>query len=145
MFGQAKASFLVSNPREQRICTIGEVFRVLKSRIFRARGVPRMPFRLLLLICFLLLASPCFGDEAGPPPLSIGASAPDFCLPGIDGQTHCLKDYNGSKVLVIVFTCNHCPTAQLYETRIKQIVVDYRGRGVAVVAIQPNNAIAVRL
>src|SRR5258707_9310430 len=37
MFGQAKASFLVSNPREQRICTIGEVFRVLKSRIFRAR------------------------------------------------------------------------------------------------------------
>ena len=38
MFGQAKASFLVSNPREQRICTIGEAFRVLKSRIFRARG-----------------------------------------------------------------------------------------------------------
>src|SRR5260370_40375803 len=38
MFGQAKASFLVSNPREQRICTIGEVFRVLKSRIFRARS-----------------------------------------------------------------------------------------------------------
>jgi predicted peroxiredoxin len=37
MFGQAKASFLVSNPREQRICTIGEVFRVLKSRIFRAK------------------------------------------------------------------------------------------------------------
>ena len=37
MFGQAKASFLVSNPREQRICTIGEAFRVLKSRIFQAR------------------------------------------------------------------------------------------------------------
>ena len=40
MFGQAKASFLVSNPREQRICTIGEVFRVLKSRIFRAKSGP---------------------------------------------------------------------------------------------------------
>ena len=39
MFGQAKASFLVSNPREQRICTIGEAFRVLKSRIFQARGI----------------------------------------------------------------------------------------------------------
>src|ERR1700730_17749938 len=37
MFAHAKASFLVSNPREQRICTIGEVFRVLKSGIFRAR------------------------------------------------------------------------------------------------------------
>src|SRR6266566_8510317 len=36
MFGQAKASFLASNPREQRICTIGEAFRVLKSRIFQA-------------------------------------------------------------------------------------------------------------
>jgi hypothetical protein len=39
MFGQAKASFLVSNPREQRICTIGEAFRVLKSRIFQAKVV----------------------------------------------------------------------------------------------------------
>ena len=104
-----------------------------------------MPFRLLLLLCFLLLKSPALGDEAGLPPLSVGAYAPDFCLPGIDGQTHCLKDYNASKVLVIVFTCNHCPTAQLYETRIKQIVADYRERGVAVVAIQPNNAMAVRL
>ena len=104
-----------------------------------------MPFRLLLLLCFLLFKSPALGDEAGPPPLSLGAFAPDFCLPGIDGQTHCLKDYNASKVLVIVFTCNHCPTAQLYESRIKQIVVDYRERGVAVVAIQPNNAMAVRL
>src|SRR5437660_2687576 len=45
MFGQAKASFLVSNPREQRICTIAEVFRVLKSRIFRARsGQKRLMF-----------------------------------------------------------------------------------------------------
>src|SRR2546429_3151941 len=60
-------------------------------------GVPRMPFRLLLLICFLLPASPAFGDEAGPSPLSIGASAPDFCLPGIDGQTHCLKDYRSEE------------------------------------------------
>src|SRR5258705_11424495 len=40
MFGQAKASFLVSNPREQRICTIGEAFRVLKSRIFQVRPRP---------------------------------------------------------------------------------------------------------
>jgi len=39
MFGQAKASFLVSNPREQRICTIGEAFRVLKSRIFRVKAL----------------------------------------------------------------------------------------------------------
>jgi peroxiredoxin len=84
-------------------------------------------------------------DETGPPPLAIGASAPDFCLPGIDGQTHCLKDYAGSKVLAIVFTCNHCPTAQLYESRIKQLADDYRGRGVTLVAIQPNSPKSVRL
>src|SRR5207302_9118869 len=86
-----------------------------------------------------------FAGESGPTPLPIGASAPDFCLPGIDGETHCLKDYGASKVLVIAFTCNHCPTAQLYEGRIKQLAADYRERGVALVAIQPNNPNAVRL
>ncbi len=79
------------------------------------------------------------------PTLAIGAKAPDFCLPGIDGKTHCLKDYASAKVLVIVFTCNHCPTAQLYETRLKKLTADYRDRGVAVVAIEPNDPNAVRL
>lgn len=86
------------------------------------------------------------GEE--PPPyqtLAIGAPAPDFCLPGIDDKTHCLKDYATSKVLVIVFTCNHCPTAQLYESRIKKLADDYRERGVALVAIEPNARDAVRL
>jgi len=75
----------------------------------------------------------------------VGAAAPDFCLPGIDGQNHCLKDYAASKVLVLAFTCNHCPTAQLYEGRIKQLAEDYRDRGVGLVAIEPNNPAAVRL
>jgi peroxiredoxin len=97
----------------------------------------------LLLPVFLSL--PAFSDEGGPPTLTIGASAPYFCLPGIDGQTHCLKEYAASKVLVIAFTCNHCPTAQLYESRIKQLTADYRDRSVAVVAIEPNNPNAVRL
>jgi peroxiredoxin len=97
----------------------------------------------LLLLVFLSL--PAFSDEGRPPTLTIGASAPDFCLPGIDGQTHCLKEYAASKVLVIAFTCNHCPTAQLYESRIKQLTADYRNRSVAVVAIEPNNPNAVRL
>ncbi len=106
--------------------------------------------RLLLIIFFSLVAfalfwSPARADEGGPPPLAIGAAAPDFCLPGIDGQTHCLAEYASSKVLVIVFTCDHCPTAQLYETRIKQLAADYQDRGVALVAIEPNNPNAVRL
>ena len=99
----------------------------------------------LLVLLALYSTSMAFADEDGPPPLEIGAQAPDFCLVGIDGQTHCLKDYDGSRVLVVAFTCNHCPTAQLYENRIQQIADDYRGRGVALVAIQPNSPKSVRL
>ena len=102
---------------------------------------------LTLVVLALPLSVSSFADEdePGPPTLAIGASAPDFCLPGIDDQTHCLKDYAKSKVLVVVFTCDHCPTAQLYEGRIKQLVADYHDRDVAFVAIQPNNPDAVRL
>ncbi len=79
------------------------------------------------------------------PLLAIGSRAPDFCLPGVDGANHCLKDYAASKVLVVAFICNHCPTSQLYETRIKQLAEDYKEKGVAVVAIEPNNPDAVQL
>jgi peroxiredoxin len=96
-------------------------------------------------LAVLVLALPAFCDEGGPPTLAIGSTAPDFCLQGIDDQTHCLKEFAASKVLVIAFTCNHCPTAQLYETRIKQLAADYKDRGVALVAIEPNNPNAVRL
>jgi len=104
-----------------------------------------MKSRLLCLLLLTLVAMPVLGAEEGPPTLSIGARAPDFCLPGIDDQTHCLKDYASSKVLVLVFTCNHCPTAQLYENRVKKLADDYRDRGVALVAIEPNPPDAVRL
>ncbi len=99
-----------------------------------------------LVMVAVLLVAPGFSDEGGgPPTLAIGAAAPDFCLLGIDGQSHCLKDYAASKVLVLAFTCNHCPTAQLYEARIKQLAADYKDKGVTVVAIEPNSPNAVRL
>jgi peroxiredoxin len=98
-----------------------------------------------LLSLLWVFTLPTFADEGGPPTLAIGASAPDFCLPGIDGQTHCLKEYAASKILVLAFTCNHCPTAQLYESRIKQLAADYGDRGVTLLAIEPNNPNAVRL
>jgi peroxiredoxin len=79
------------------------------------------------------------------PTLPLGASAPDFNLPGVDGRNWTLKDFAGAKILVVIFTCNHCPTAQYYEERIKQIVADYRGKGVAVVGIMPNDPRSVRL
>jgi peroxiredoxin len=80
-----------------------------------------------------------------PPTLRIGDPAPDFNLPGVDGRNYRLSDFSDAKVLVVVFTCNHCPTAQAYEQRINALVQDYRGRGVALVAISPNDPQAVRL
>ena len=77
--------------------------------------------------------------------LAIGATAPDFALPGVDGKIHKLADYADARVLVIVFTCNHCPTAQAYEPRLKKLVTDYKDKGVALVAISPNDPLAVRL
>jgi peroxiredoxin len=77
--------------------------------------------------------------------LPIGAKAPPLRLPGVDGKTYTLEDFASAEVLVIVFTCNHCPTAQAYEDRIKQLAADYKPRGVAVVAISPNDPQAVRL
>ena len=96
------------------------------------------------LFAVLLLLTPVFADEPHPT-LALGSPAPAFSLRGIDGKTHKLSDYASAKVLAIVFTCNHCPTAQLYETRIEKLADDYRGKGVTLVAIQPNNPAAIRL
>ncbi|MBV9034512.1 MAG: thioredoxin family protein, partial [Acidobacteriaceae bacterium] len=95
-------------------------------------------------LAVLLLIGNVFADEAHTT-LPLGSPAPDFSLLGIDGKTHKLSDYSSAKVLVIVFTCNHCPTAQLYESRIKKLADDYNGKGVSLVAIQPNNPTAIRL
>jgi len=84
-------------------------------------------------------------EADGPLILKIGSPAPDFDLPGVDGKQHRLNDYASAKILAIVFTCDHCPVAQMYEKRIKQLTSDYRDRGVAVVAINPNDPRAIHL
>jgi peroxiredoxin len=94
-------------------------------------------------LLFLSLTVRAAEDEH--PTLAIGSPAPDFSLPGIDGKTHTLGEYKNSQLLAIVFTCNHCPTAQLYETRIKKLVDDFQSKSVAFVAIQPNDPQAIRL
>jgi peroxiredoxin len=96
------------------------------------------------LIFFLCLAVTTCG-QTNHPILAIDSPAPDFSLPGVDGKIHRLSDYAASPVLVVVFTCNHCPIAQMYEQRIQQLEQDYRGHGVAVVGIQPNDPKAIRI
>ena len=75
--------------------------------------------------------------------LKTGSKAPDFMLPGIDGKYYSLKDFEDAKILVVIFTCNHCPTAQAYEDRIIRLVDDYKNQGVEVVAISPNSVKAI--
>lgn len=117
--------------------------------------------RLYLFLLSLLFLSACNQQSTGPnatpefkpnpqqvaerpvKTLEIGAQAPDFKLPGIDGKFYTLADFSDAKALVIVFTCNHCPTAQAYEDRIKSVATDYRSKGVALVAVSPNSPLGL--
>ncbi len=108
-----------------------------------SRCLPLLTAPLLATLLTAFLPVPARGDQ--PPTLAIGNPAPDFALPGVDGKTYSLADFSEAKLLVIVFTANHCPTAQAYEDRIEQLAEDYAGRGVALVAVSPNNPQAVRL
>ncbi len=96
-----------------------------------------------LLALALVFAPPLAAED--PVPLAIGSLAPDFRLPGVDGKTYSLADFADAKALVVYFTCNHCPTAQAYEQRIHDFVESSKDRGVALVAISPNDPKAVRL
>jgi peroxiredoxin len=72
--------------------------------------------------------------------LEIGQRAPDFSLPGVDGKDHSLAQYKDKKIVVVMFTCNHCPYVQAYEDRLLAIQRDYASRSVQLIAINPNDA-----
>jgi len=99
-----------------------------------------------LVLGLLLSTGPLLAaDDASIKTLEIGAKAPAFQLPGVDGQTYSLSDFDKSKVLMVVFTCNHCPTARAYESRLKQLVTDFGDKGLPLFAISPNDENSVRL
>ena len=72
--------------------------------------------------------------------LQLGDFAPDFSLPATDGKTYSLQDFRDAPVLVIAFTCNHCPYVINSEERVLDFTRDYQGKGVAYVAINSNSA-----
>src|SRR5947199_688183 len=80
-------------------------------------------------------SSPTTLDSVG---LPLGASAVDFQLKGVDGKTHSLNSPSDSKAVVVVFSCNHCPSVQAYEDRMVQFQKDYSPKGVTLVAINSN-------
>jgi thiol-disulfide isomerase/thioredoxin len=96
------------------------------------------------LVLGALVGGPALAAE-GPKPLPIGSAAPDFDLPGVDGRRYSLADFADARVLVVIFTADHCPTAQAYEERIEKLDADFRGRGVRFVLISPNDPLALRL
>ena len=96
-----------------------------------------------LFLCILCFSSFAFGFNDYKT-LAIGAKAPDFNLPCIDGKNYTLESFKDAKVLVIAFICNHCPTSQAYEERLIKLTSDYADKGVKVVAINPNNPASLR-
>jgi peroxiredoxin len=99
--------------------------------------------KMVLLFLITGLANSAFSSNHTP--LAIGSKAPDFKLRGVDGKVYSLASFSKSNILVIVFTCDHCPTAQAYEERLIALTKDYTPRGVAVLAIMPNNPKSVQL
>ena len=73
--------------------------------------------------------------------LPIGEAAPDFSLPGVDGKTWSPADYVDKKILIVVFSCNHCPYVIGSEDRMNALYADYAPRGVGMIAINSNETV----
>jgi peroxiredoxin len=72
--------------------------------------------------------------------LELGKTAPDFkSLKAADGRSYSLESFASKPVLVVIFSCNHCPYVQAYEDRMVKIQSEYAGKGVQIVAINSND------
>ncbi len=72
--------------------------------------------------------------------LPLGTKAPAFSLPDTDGKTVELAALAGSKALLVIFMCNHCPYVKHVAEQLKSLSDDYMPQGLAVVAISSNDA-----
>ena len=70
--------------------------------------------------------------------IAIGERAPEFELPGTDGEQHALSE-NGAEATLVYWTCNHCPYALAWHDRMLDVARDYSEKGVRVVAINSND------
>lgn len=71
--------------------------------------------------------------------LKIGSSIPNFSnLPAADGKEYSLKEFDKRNILVVVFSCNHCPYVKAYEDRMIAFQEEFARNGVQVVAINSN-------
>jgi len=98
-----------------------------------------------ILFTALLMAGTGLLFAEDPKTLDIGSQAPPFSLKGTDGKTYTLNSFSKNKILVIIFTANHCPTAQAYEDRIDKLYTEFNPKGVGFVLVSPNHPQAVCL
>lgn len=89
----------------------------------------------LLLISLLMAHVPVINDSG----YSVGDKARNFTLKNVDGKMVSLSDYGSAKGFIIVFTCNACPFAKAYESRIMKLDQQYAAKGYPVIAIMPND------
>lgn len=96
--------------------------------------------RRLLVLMFLVVFGLVAAVNSAAPALELGAPGPAWKgLTGVDDKEHSLSDLKKAEAVVVCFTCNHCPVAKNYEDRLVKFVKDYKGKGVALVAINVNN------
>jgi thiol-disulfide isomerase/thioredoxin len=102
---------------------------------------------LLTIISVMLIGSFATAQDTHPEPktLEIGSKAPGFSLTGVDDKRYSFADFAKSKVLVVVFSCNHCPTAQAYQDRLNEIYNKYTPKGVSLVVISSNSSKSLNL
>lgn len=91
-----------------------------------------------LLLLTLIVSTSVFAQG-----YSVGDVAKDFSLKNIDDKMVSLSDFNSAKGFIVVFTCNHCPYAVAYEDRIIALDKKYKSLGYPVIAINPNDPVAV--
>lgn len=94
-------------------------------------------------IILLISTAFIFQNWTAPSGYLVGDKVDNFSLKNVDENFVSLSDYHGSKGLLVIFTCNHCPYAQIYEQRIINLHKKYAPLGIPVVAINPNSPLIV--
>ena len=94
----------------------------------------RLRYSGTVLAAVLVLSAVASAEE-----LAIGAKGSGLWLLGTDGKTHSLADYKGKKGVAVIFTCNACPYAKAFEDRINKLAKEYQPKGIAFLAINPND------
>jgi len=99
-----------------------------------------------MVVSWAVTAGCAQDKKKGEGKLKVGDPAPAWSgIIGIDDNKHSLADYKKAKLVVLVFTCNHCPIAVAYEDRLVQLQKDYQDKGVQLVAVNVNNLDADKL